>query len=130
MNGSILSPYDLPTPALLIDFDKAAENIRNMQARADGLGLKLRPHIKTHRMPFFAKMQIEAGAAGIACAKIGEAEVMADAGIEDIFIANEVIGIDKYERLRDLNRRVHIRTGIDNEVQLAHLHSSRDFQPH
>lgn len=121
MNDSILSPYDLPTPALLIDLDRARENIRAMQARADALGLRLRPHIKTHRMPFFARMQVESGASGIACAKIGEAEVMADAGIDDIFIANEVIGLDKYERLRALHRRIRVRIGIDNEVQLAQM---------
>ena len=120
MSG-IKSPYDLPTPALLIDVNKAKENIRMMQDRADSLGLKLRPHIKTHRMPYFAKMQVETGATGIACAKIGEAEIMADAGITDIFIANEVIGIDKYERLRDLHRRVHVRIGIDNTIQLAQM---------
>ena len=121
MKNSILSVYDLPTPALLIDIDRAKENIAMMQHRADSLGLKLRPHIKTHRMPFFAKMQVEAGAVGIACAKIGEAEVMADTGIEDIFIANEVVGIDKYERLRDLHRRIHVRIGIDNEIQLQQM---------
>lgn len=119
--NDLRSPYDLPTPALLIDIDRTKENIQMMQERADALGLKLRPHIKTHRMPYFAKMQVEAGAAGIACAKIGEAEVMADAGIDDIFIANEVIGIDKYERLRDLHRRIHVRIGIDNKVQLAQM---------
>ncbi|MCR4668226.1 MAG: alanine racemase [Clostridia bacterium] len=116
-----MSPYDLPTPALLIDRERALENIRMMQEKADRLGLALRPHIKTHRMPYFAKLQMEAGACGIACAKIGEAEVMADAGIGDIFIANEVIGRDKYERLRDLARRVRVRAGIDNVVQLAQM---------
>ena len=121
MKDRIVSPYDLPTPALLIDLDRAKENIAMMQSRADGLGLNLRPHIKTHRMPYFAKLQMEAGAVGIACAKIGEAEVMADAGIPDIFIANEVIGTDKYERLRDLARRVHVRVGIDNTVQLSQM---------
>ena len=117
----IRSPYDLPTPCLLIDLDRAMNNIRMMQRRADELGLTLRPHIKTHRMPYFAGLQTEAGAAGIACAKIGEAEVMADAGIGDIFIANEVIGLDKYERLRALCRSAHVRIGIDNEVQLAQM---------
>ena len=121
MSENIRSPYDLPTPSLLIDYDRAKENIRMMQERADSLGLKLRPHIKTHRMPFFAKLQVEAGAVGIACAKLGEAEVMADAGIDDIFIANEIIGFDKYERLRDLHRRFHIRIGIDNTVQLSQM---------
>ena len=121
MDRNIISPYSLPTPCLLIDMDRAEENIRSMQARADRMGLKLRPHIKTHRMPFFAKLQMDAGACGIACAKIGEAEVMADSGIGDIFIANEVIGLDKYERLRDLARRAHVRVGIDNAVQLEQM---------
>ena len=97
-DNDLKSPYNLPTPCLLIDRERTLNNIRMMQERADGLGLKLRPHIKTHRMPYFAKLQVEAGAAGIACAKIGEAEVMADAGINDIFIANEVIGIDNHLR--------------------------------
>lgn len=120
-NNDMRSPYNLPTPCLLIDRERTLDNIHMMQERADELGLKLRPHIKTHRMPYFAKLQVEAGAAGIACAKIGEAEVMADAGINDIFIANEVIGLDKYERLRDLHRRIHVRIGIDNKVQLAQM---------
>lgn len=118
----ITSPYSsLETPSLLIDRDIAVANIEMMQKKADSMGLKLRPHIKTHRMPYFAKLQMEAGACGIACAKIGEAEVMADHGISDIFIANEVIGEDKYERLKELHRRVHVRIGIDNEVQLAQM---------
>lgn len=121
ISKGIISPYDLPTPCLLIDQERAEENIRMVQERADAFGLKLRPHIKTHRMPYFARKQVEAGACGIACAKIGEAEVMADAGIEDIFVANEIIGIDKYERLRDLHRRIHVRVGIDNTVQLAQM---------
>ena len=118
----ITSPYSyLETPSLLIDNDIALANIAMMQKKADSLGLKLRPHIKTHRMPYFAKLQMEAGACGIACAKIGEAEVMADNGIGDIFIANEVIGEDKYERLKALHRRIHVRIGIDNEVQPAQM---------
>ena len=121
MENPIQSPYDLPTPALLIDLDRAKENILMMQRKADTLGLRLRPHVKTHRMPYFARLQTEAGAVGIACAKLGEAEVMADAGISDIFIANEIIGTDKYERLRALHRRVHVRAGIDNETQLAQM---------
>ena len=121
MKDPILSPYDLPTPALLIDAERALDNIRMMQEKADSLGLRLRPHIKTHRMPYFARLQVEAGAAGIACAKLGEAEVMAEAGIDDILIANELIGLDKFERLRALHRRIHIRVGIDNAVQLAQM---------
>lgn len=118
----MISPYSfIDTPALLVDYDIALANIEMMQKKADQLGLKLRPHIKTHRMPFFAKLQMDRGATGIACAKIGEAEVMADCGIQDIFIANEVIGESKYERIRQLHRRIHIRTGIDNLTQLSQM---------
>ncbi len=118
----VQSPYDfLSTPCMLIDYERALSNITMMQKRADSLGLKLRPHIKTHRMPYFAKLQLDAGACGIACAKIGEAEVMSENGITDIFIANEVIGIDKYIRLRDLHRKIHIRIGIDNLIALKQM---------
>ena len=78
---------DIDTPAVLIDIDRAEANIDRAQAYADRHGLKLRPHIKTHKLPFWAKRQVEAGAAGITCQKIGEAEVMADAGLVGHFPA-------------------------------------------
>ena len=118
----IQSQYShLPTPSLLIDQDITMQNIHMLQEKADRLGIKLRPHIKTHKMPYFAKLQIAVGANGIACAKIGEAEVMASHGIDDILIANEIVGIDKYERLRELHRKIHIRVGIDNLYQLRQM---------
>lgn len=114
--------YDqIDTPALLIDRDIAFDNIEQMQKKADELGVALRPHIKTHRMTYFAKKQMEQGATGIACAKIGEAEVMAAAGIQDIFIANEIVGEMKYERLRKLHRQIKIRSGVDNTVQIDQI---------
>ena len=111
----------IDTPSLLIDLDRAMENIQMMQRRADRLGVRLRPHIKTHRMTYFAQKQVEAGAAGIACAKIGEAEVMAGAGIRDIFIANEIVGEGKYERIRQLHKKIHIRIGVDNIFQVDQI---------
>lgn len=111
----------IDTPALIIDRDVAVANIKMMQKIADDFGVALRPHIKTHRMPYFAKLQVEAGAAGIACAKIGEAEVMAENGIDDIFIANEVVGECKYERIRELNRKIKIRVGVDNNYQIDQI---------
>jgi D-serine deaminase-like pyridoxal phosphate-dependent protein len=75
---------DLRTPAVLVDVGRAKTNIRNMQAAASANGLRLRPHAKTHKSPTVAGWQIEAGAVGICCAKLGEAEVFADAGIRDI----------------------------------------------
>jgi D-serine deaminase-like pyridoxal phosphate-dependent protein len=75
---------DLPTPQVLIDHTRAMNNIARVQALASGAGARLRPHAKTHKSPQVARWQIEAGAVGICCAKIGEAEVFADAGITDI----------------------------------------------
>jgi 3-hydroxy-D-aspartate aldolase len=75
---------DLPTPQVLIDHTRAMNNIARVQALATGAGVQLRPHAKTHKSPIVARWQIDAGAVGIACAKIGEAEVFVDAGISNI----------------------------------------------
>jgi D-serine deaminase-like pyridoxal phosphate-dependent protein len=75
---------DIPTPRVFVDRARLAANIAAMQAIATTAGLRLRPHTKTHKSPILAKLQLAAGAAGICCAKLGEAEVMADAGIQDI----------------------------------------------
>lgn len=83
---------DLPTPALLIKKDQLEKNIKNMADRAEEKGIKLRPHIKTHKMPVIAKMQLEMGAVGITCAKVTEAEVMIKAGINNVLVAYPVVG--------------------------------------
>ena len=111
----------LDTPSLLIDIEQARKNILEMQKLADELGVTLRPHTKTHKMPYFAKLQMEAGACGIAVAKIGEAEVMAENGIGDIFIANEIVGIQKYERLLRLHEKITIRCGVDSPFQIDQI---------
>ncbi len=73
---------DLQTPAVVIDIDRVEANLKRAQAHADANGYALRPHIKTHKLPRFAKRQVELGAVGITAQKLGEAEVMADAGLE------------------------------------------------
>ncbi|HET7617975.1 MAG TPA: alanine racemase, partial [Vicinamibacterales bacterium] len=75
---------DIPTPAVLVESSRLERNLDRMQHAADSRGLRLRPHAKTHKSPHVAAMQIQRGAAGICCAKLGEAEVFADAGITDI----------------------------------------------
>src|SRR5258708_6720211 len=94
--GSLI--YDLDTPATLIDLDRMEKNIRQWQAHADRCGVKFRPHIKTHKIPEIARMQLTSGARGIVCAKVSEAEPFAAAGIADICIAYPVVGIQKWER--------------------------------
>lgn len=109
------------TPALLIDKDILINNIQYMQGVADKLGVILRPHIKTHKMPEIAKMQIAKGAVGIAVAKVEEAEVMVDNGIDNIFIANEIVGRSKIERIKELSKKNTITFGIDNMYQVDQI---------
>lgn len=96
----------LETPCIVIDMKQTEKNIRQTQAAADENGCKLRPHIKTHKMPMFARMQIQAGAEGITCAKVSEAEVMAEGGLDDIFIAYPLVGEGKLQRALALARKV------------------------
>lgn len=96
----------LETPCLVIDMDIVRANIRRVQKSADQYGCALRPHIKTHKVPLFARMQMEAGAKGITCAKVSEAEVMADGGLDDIFIAYPMVGAFRIRRAIALSRRV------------------------
>ncbi len=96
------SIYDLDTPATLIDLDRLENNIREWQAHADKCGVKFRSHIKTHKIPEIARMQVAAGARGIVSAKVSEAEPFAAAGIEDICIAYPVVGEMKWQRLAAL----------------------------
>ena len=75
---------ELATPAVLIERSRLTSNLSKMQAAVNARGIRLRPHAKTHKSPEIARLQIERGAVGICCAKLGEAEVFADAGITDI----------------------------------------------
>ena len=79
------------TPCAVIDLDVVDRNIARLQSRCDAASLANRPHIKTHKSPFLAKRQLAAGADGITCQKLGEAEVMAEAGVGDILIATNII---------------------------------------
>ncbi|MFH1051484.1 MAG: alanine racemase [bacterium] len=97
---------ELDTPALLIEKSIVEKNINDMQNLIDKHHVKLRPHIKTHKSPNLAKMQIEAGAVGIACAKVTEALVFAKSGIRDIQIANIIVGEKKFDNLLKLHKTV------------------------
>ena len=110
---------ELDTPIALIDLNILEENIYSLADFTRNAGVQLRPHIKTHKTPEIARMQLEAGAVGITCAKLGEAEVMAEAaGVEDIFIANLIVGDDKIRRLLDLAEKVRMSVGVDS-VEVA-----------
>ena len=97
---------EIETPTLVIDEQIALANIAAFQAHCDAHGLALRPHIKTHKTVHFAQAQLAAGASGITCQKIGEAEVMADGGIDDILLTYNILGEAKLKRLFALAGRV------------------------
>ncbi len=109
-----MSYRQIDTPALLIDNKILNRNIDAMQQYADEHKVDLRPHTKTHKMAELAIKQKKAGASGITVAKTGEAEVMAEAGIDDIFIANQVIGRAKVERIRKLSESINVSFGVDS----------------
>ncbi len=110
---------DFGTPAVVIDLDRVDANIARVQALCDKAGVANRPHIKTHKIPALAKLQTDAGARGITCQKIGEAEVMADAGIDDILVSYNLIGEARTGRLAALARHCNITVAADNPVTLA-----------
>jgi len=104
---------DLRTPAVLIDRFRALRNLDRMQTAASARGIRMRPHAKTHKSPIVARWQIERGAAGICCAKIGEAEVFADAGISDIRIPYPLNPANA-DRLIALAQRVRLSFIVDH----------------
>ncbi len=105
---------DLDTPALLVDLDIADANVRRMAERARRAGVSLRPHIKTHKTPALAHLQIKAGAIGVTAAKLGEAEVMAASGIDDILVAYPIVGERKIQRLLRLARSAKVTNALDH----------------
>jgi D-serine deaminase-like pyridoxal phosphate-dependent protein len=105
---------DLDTPALTVDLDVMEANLTRLQTYCNAHGLGLRPHIKTHKLPAFALKQLALGAAGIACQKLGEAEVMAEAGLTNILIPYNLVGKQKLERLSALARRAQMTVAVDS----------------
>jgi D-serine deaminase-like pyridoxal phosphate-dependent protein len=113
---------DLSTPAVVVDLDVLERNVARMAARARDAGVRLRPHAKTHKCPDIARIQRAAGASGLTVAKVGEAEVFADAGFDDLFVAYPVVGEDKAHRLLALAERgVRIAVGADSVEGLSTL---------
>ena len=109
------------TPAVTIDLDRVERNIARVQKACEAAGVANRPHIKTHKSPVIAKMQKEAGASGITCQKIGEAEIMAEAGLDDILISYNLLGEDKMGRLAKVMERATVTVAADNPTVVAGL---------
>ncbi|WP_375451718.1 D-TA family PLP-dependent enzyme [uncultured Devosia sp.] len=111
----------IDTPAVLIDIDRVETNLARVQAYADQHGLALRPHIKTHKLPIFAHRAIALGAVGITVQKLGEAEIMVQAGITDIFLPYNIVGDEKLARLRVLNDTATLAVTADSATIVAGL---------
>jgi D-serine deaminase-like pyridoxal phosphate-dependent protein len=115
---------ELDTPCLLVDLDVMENNISKMAEEFRGMPATLRPHAKTHKAPIIAHKQLKAGATGITCAKVGEAEVMAEAGIGPLLIANQVVGEPKVTRLVNLTKHSDVTVAVDNPDNVKHLAES------
>jgi D-serine deaminase-like pyridoxal phosphate-dependent protein len=105
---------DLDTPALIVDLDRMERNLAAMASVAQAGGKSLRPHTKTHKTPEIARLQVQHGARGITVAKVGEAEVMASHGLDDLFIANEIVGEEKIGRLLRVMETASVTCGVDS----------------
>ena len=112
---------DIDTPALLLDMDVMEKNIKTMAERFMEMPADIRPHVKTHKTPIIAHKQIRAGAIGVTCAKLGEAEVMAEAGIRNLLIANQVVGEPKVSRLMSLARHSDVIVAVEDASNVRYL---------
>jgi D-serine deaminase-like pyridoxal phosphate-dependent protein len=122
VNGTFRLPAGLETPAVVIDLDVVERNIATMAAALAERGVALRPHAKTHKSVRLARLQLDAGASGITVGTLGEAEVMADAGIIDLFVAYPLwAGGPKRPRLRSLHDAARLRVGVESAEGAAEL---------
>jgi D-serine deaminase-like pyridoxal phosphate-dependent protein len=119
---------ELPTPALTIDLDVLESNLDRIAHLCREQGVGLRPHTKTHKTPEVARMQLERGAIGLSVAKVGEAEVMAEAGLDDILVAYPVYGAEKLRRLAQLARTRRILVSLDDEATAQELSRAASAQ--
>src|SRR5512134_2656435 len=115
---------DLETPVPVVDIDRLEANIARLQAYLDEHKIANRPHVKTHKIPAIARKQVNAGAIGITCQKVSEAEVMADAGFDDIFIPYNIIGESKLKRLMSLASRISVSVTADSAYTVRGLSSA------
>lgn len=118
----------IDTPALVVDLDAMEHNLRTMADFFRDTPAKLRPHAKTHKSPIIAHKQIALGAVGITCAKLGEAEVMTEAGVKDVLVANQVIGPTKIARLIGLLHHTRVTVAVDDPDNLRDLSRAAEAQ--
>ncbi len=118
----------IDTPALVIELDAMERNLKTMADFFRDKPAKLRPHAKTHKSPVIAHKQIALGAVGITCAKLGEAEIMAEAGIKDLLIANQIVSRAKIARLIGLLHHTRVTVAVDDPENMRELASAAAAQ--
>jgi D-serine deaminase-like pyridoxal phosphate-dependent protein len=112
---------EIDTPQLILELDAFERNLATMTNAVRGSGARLRPHAKSHKCPEIAKRQLKAGAIGICCQKVSEAEAFVEAGVRDVFVSNEIVGPAKVRRLAHLARRARVAVCVDNTKNVAEL---------
>ena len=121
---------DIDTPAIVVDLNIVKENINTYQKYCDDIGIKLRPHIKTHKIPGLAKLQIRAGAIGVTAQKISEAEaIISEGGIDDVLITYNIIGDEKLTALRNLSKKVKVSVVADSSFCVTGLSKAFEGAP-
>ena len=105
---------DLETPTLLVDLDRMEKNIKRMIRFTRECDVELRPHVKTHKVPDIARIQIDAGSRGVCLQKVSEVEVFAASGIDDIFLTNEIVAPEKMQKLALVAEKIHVGVAVDN----------------
>jgi D-serine deaminase-like pyridoxal phosphate-dependent protein len=116
----------LSTPALVLDLDIFEANVAAMEELVGGTGTTVRPHVKTHRTPEIARRQLGGSAVGVTCATVGEAEAMVEAGIDDVFLANEIVDPRKIARFVALADRARVAVAADAVESIARLSGEAD----
>ncbi|HUI34989.1 MAG TPA: alanine racemase, partial [Stellaceae bacterium] len=115
-----MSLDEVDTPALIVDLDAFERNLRRLPERVGGK-VRLRPHAKTHKCAVIALKQMELGAVGVCCQKVGEAEAMVYGGVRDVLVTNEIVGKQKLRRLMSLSGSARIATCADDPAQISAL---------
>jgi len=119
---------DLPTPSIVADLDSIDANLAKMNDFFAGKECKLRPHFKSHKCVTLARRQVsQSNSVGITCAKLSEAEQLVDGGVNDVLIANQVIGIDKTARIAEMNRKASVSVAVDSELGIEQLGTSAQY---
>jgi len=115
---------EVDTPALVLELDPFERNLRRLMESVAGRGVRVRAHAKTHKCPEIARLQLAAGAVGVCCQKVSEAEAMVEGGIGDVLISNEVVGAAKLARLAALSKRARIGVCVDDRQNLRAIGAS------